>query len=118
MKRFVIALIMCISGMLAYSEGALSIKDGNMISGHIIEDGSEENIPYASILIVETGNGTMSNEQGQFEFRDLPAGKYTLRVSAVGYSTATKEVVVSREYTTVVHFKELARSLYPSSSQR
>ena len=105
MKRFVIALIMCISGMLAYSEGALSIKDGNMISGHIIEDGSEENIPYASILIVETGNGTMSNEQGQFEFRDLPAGKYTLRVSAVGYTTATKEVVVSREYTTVVHFK-------------
>lgn len=105
MKRFVIALIMCISGMLAYSEGAPSIKDGNMISGHIIEDGSEENIPYASILIVETGNGTMSNEQGQFEFRDLPAGKYTLRVSAVGYTTATKEVVVSREYTTVVHFK-------------
>lgn len=91
--------------MLAYSEGAPSIKDGNMISGHIIEDGSEENIPYASILIVETGNGTMSNEQGQFEFRDLPAGKYTLRVSAVGYTTATKEVVVSREYTTVVHFK-------------
>lgn len=105
MKRFVIALIMCISGMFAYSEGAPSIKDGNMISGHIIEDGSEENIPYASILIVETGNGTMSNEQGQFEFRDLPAGKYTLRVSAVGYTTATKEVVVSREYTTVVHFK-------------
>ena len=105
MKRFVITLIMCISGMLAYSEGAHSIKDGNMISGHIIEDGSEENIPYASILIVETGNGTMSNEQGQFEFRDLPAGKYTLRVSAVGYTTATKEVVVSREYTTVVHFK-------------
>lgn len=91
--------------MFAYSEGAPSIKDGNMISGHIIEDGSEENIPYASILIVETGNGTMSNEQGQFEFRDLPAGKYTLRVSAVGYTTATKEVVVSREYTTVVHFK-------------
>ena len=73
--------------------------------GHVIVDVTEENIPFASIYIEETGDGTMSNEDGQFEFRNLPAGKYNLRVSAVGYTTVTKEVLVSKEFTSVVHFK-------------
>ena len=81
------------------------IKEGNMIMGHVIEFTTEDNIPYASIYIEETGDGAVSNEQGQFEFRNLAAGKYRLRVSAVGYTTVTKEVVVSKEFTTVIHFK-------------
>lgn len=28
------------------------IKEGNMISGHVIVKGTEENIPYATILVV------------------------------------------------------------------
>ena len=81
------------------------VKEGNMISGHVIEADTESDIPYANVLILETGEGTSSNEQGQFEFRKLKAGKYTLRVSAIGYITQTKEVTVSKEFTTVVHFK-------------
>lgn len=61
------------------------IREGNMISGHVLVKGSEENIPYATVLIVGSGQGTVSNEEGQFEFKNLPTGKYTLRVSAVGY---------------------------------
>ena len=37
-----------------------------MISGHVIVKGTEENIPYATILIKENGQGTVSNEEGQF----------------------------------------------------
>ena len=59
------------------------IKEGNKISGHVIEHDTEENIAFASILIIETGEGTMSNEQGQFVFNDLAPGKYTLRASAI-----------------------------------
>lgn len=98
-----------LSGMQAGSLGG--IKEGNMISGHVIEDGTEENIPFASIIILETGEGTSSNEQGQFEFRKLRSGKYTLRVSAMGYTTMTKEVTVSKEFTAVVHFKLKQESL-------
>ena len=47
-----------------------------MISGHVIVKGTEENIPYATILIKENGQGTVSNEEGQFEFRKLPAGNH------------------------------------------
>ncbi|MBQ8337100.1 MAG: TonB-dependent receptor [Bacteroidaceae bacterium] len=89
----------------AVQANAMDIKEGNKISGHVIEDATEDNIAFASVLIVETGNGTMSNEQGQFEFSSLTPGKYTLRVSAVGYHTQTKEVIVSKDYTAVIHFK-------------
>ena len=81
------------------------IKEGNKISGHIIEHDTEENIAFASILIIETGEGTMSNEQGQFVFNDLAPGKYTLRASAIGYQDAIKEVTVNKDYTAVMHFK-------------
>ena len=81
------------------------IKEGNMISGHVIEKGTEVNIPYATILIVGTDMGTVSNEEGQFQFRNLKEGKYTLRVSAVGYKTQTKEVLVNKNFTAVLHFQ-------------
>ena len=51
------------------------IKEGNMISGHVVEKYSEENIPYATILLVGTDLGTTSNEEGQFAFRNLKPGK-------------------------------------------
>ena len=106
MKKIVLLftlIMVLISGLQAAVNSG--IKEGNMISGHVIEDGTEENIPYANVLILETGEGTSSNEQGQFEFRKLRAGKYTLRVSAMGYTTMTKEITVSKEFTAVVHFK-------------
>lgn len=106
MKRVFFIFIInfyCLTSLFAYT--ATGIKEGNMIKGHVIVDATEENIPFATIYIEETGDGTMSNEEGQFEFRNLPAGKYNLRVSAVGFTTVTKEVMVSKEFTSVVHFK-------------
>ena len=76
-----------------------------MISGHVLVKGSEENIPYATVLIVGSGQGTVSNEEGQFEFKNLPAGKYTLRVSAVGYKTQEKEIEVNKDFTAVEQFQ-------------
>lgn len=105
MKRIFYILILLATISLTGKANNETIREGNRISGHVIEDTSEENIAYASVLIVETGEGTMSNESGQFVFSGLAPGKYTLRVSAVGYTTSTKEVVVSKDYTAVIHFK-------------
>ena len=80
------------------------VKHGNTIRGHVIEKYSEEHLPYAAILIVETGAGAVSDESGHFRFKDIPAGTYTLRVQLLGYATQEKQVTVSKEYTTDVHF--------------
>ncbi|MBQ4038794.1 MAG: carboxypeptidase-like regulatory domain-containing protein, partial [Bacteroidaceae bacterium] len=93
------------------SHETTDIKKGCYISGHVIEKKSEENIPFANIYIIETKQGTVSNEAGQFEFKNMTPGEYTLRVSAMGYRTETKKVTVSKEYATVVHFEMLDESL-------
>lgn len=103
MKQYILALVLAVvSASVAFAVNP--IKEGNMISGHVIVKGTEENIPYATVLIIGSGQGTVSNEEGQFEFRKLPAGKYKLRVSAVGYKTQEKEVTVSKDFTAVIHF--------------
>lgn len=81
------------------------IKEGNMIAGHVIVKGTEEGIPFATVMILGTNRGAVSNEEGQFEFRKLAAGKYTLRVQAMGYKTQEKTITVSAEATSVVHFQ-------------
>lgn len=81
------------------------IKEGNMIAGHVIVKGTEESIPFATVMILGTNRGAVSNEEGQFEFRKLAAGKYTLRVQVMGYKTQEKTITVSAEAMSVVHFQ-------------
>ena len=104
MKHILLLLLATVISVL--SAGASNpIKEGYTISGHVIVKGSEENIAYANVYIIENSMGTVSNEEGQFSFKNLPEGKYTLRVSAVGYKTQTKEVIVHADYTALIHFQ-------------
>lgn len=103
MRRVLFAALMLVTSC-CFLFASSPIKEGHMISGHVIEKETEEDIPYATILIVGTNQGTVSNEAGQFQFRNLAEGTYKLRVSAVGYKTLEKEVIVHKDYTAVIHF--------------
>lgn len=97
---------MLVLACVSMSSYALNpIKEGNMIAGHVIVKGTEESIPFATVMILGTNRGAVSNEEGQFEFRKLAAGKYTLRVQVMGYKTQEKTITVSAEATSVVHFQ-------------
>lgn len=103
MKYYIIVLLLVGLGMSTHAVNP--IREGNMIAGHVIVKGSEESIPFATVQIVGHSGGTLSNDDGQFEFRKLPEGKYTLRVQAMGYKTQEKTVTVSKEFTAVIHFQ-------------
>ncbi|MBE6302366.1 MAG: TonB-dependent receptor [Bacteroidales bacterium] len=113
MRIFVTIFILSIlwGGVVYATNNNPEIKKGGFISGHVIEKGTEENVPFANIFIVETKQGTTSNETGHFEFKNMRPGKYTLRVSAMGYQTQSKMVAVSKDYATVVHFELVDESL-------
>ena len=51
-------------------------------------------LPGATISVRNTFKGTVSGVGGGYQLRNLPAGKYVLQVSFIGYETATKEVEV------------------------
>uniref|UniRef100_UPI0035652A3A TonB-dependent receptor n=1 Tax=Bacteroides fragilis TaxID=817 RepID=UPI0035652A3A len=103
MKNYIVMLVLACVSMSLYAVNP--IKEGNMIAGHVIVKGTEESIPFATIMILGTNRGAVSNEEGQFEFRKLAAGKYTLRVQIMGYKTQEKTITVSAEATSVVHFQ-------------
>lgn len=103
MKNYIVMLVLACVSMSLYAVNP--IKEGNMIAGHVIVKGTEESIPFATIMILGTNRGAVSNEEGQFEFRKLAAGKYTLRVQVMGYKTQEKTITVSAEATSVVHFQ-------------
>ena len=96
---------MCLSATLSlYAGDVKPVREGNTIAGHVIEKGTENSLPYATILIVETGRGTVSNENGDFIFTDIPEGIYTLRAQLLGYGTQEKKVTVSKEFAVDIHF--------------
>lgn len=106
MKQYILLLVLMVmgAGINAYAEDVNPVKEGNVISGHVIEKSTENSLPYAAVLIVETGQGAVSNEDGEFRFKKIPAGKYTLRVQLLGYETQEKKVTVSNDFTVDVHF--------------
>ena len=107
MKRYTLLYIvgvLCTFMNLSWAYASNPVKEGNVITGHVIEKGSEAGIAYATVLIVETGKGTVTNDEGYFRFKDIPAGEYTLKVQMMGYTTQTKKVTVSKEFTVDMHF--------------
>ena len=61
-------------------------------------------MPYATVLFVETGVGTVTDAGGYFRFKKLPAGEYTLKVQIMGYTTQVKKVTVSKDFVVDMHF--------------
>lgn len=64
---------------IVYNNNNQPVKEGNVIAGHVIEKGSEQGIPYAAVLIVESGEGTVTDAEGYFRFKKVPEGSIRLR---------------------------------------
>ena len=70
------------------------------ITGTIFDGDFNEPLPFANIIIQETGEGVTSDFDGKYSF-ELPKGIYTLKFSFVGYETKIiSEInVQGQEYT-------------------
>ena len=106
MKKLILSLVLLVlsTAIPVYAIEVDPAKDGNTIKGHIIEKNTEEDLPFATILIVETGQGMAADDTGHFTFKNIPAGEYTLRVQLVGFLTQEKKVTVSNEFGVSLHF--------------
>lgn len=82
--------------LLFMSHIALLANANYTISGTIKDAKSGENLIGATVVIAnQTGLGTFTNEYGYYSLQ-IPQGTYTLRISYLGYTTITQEVVVSK----------------------
>lgn len=57
------------------------------ISGKIVEDGTREPLFMATVVVKELGLWSVTDERGEFKITNIPAGKYTVEFSNLGYET-------------------------------
>ncbi|WP_257668717.1 TonB-dependent receptor [Parapedobacter tibetensis] len=69
-------------------------KGSGTLKGRIVEFETSQPLPGASVLIVKLKKGAQSDENGYYHLTGIPAGKYTLQVSFVSYTTESVSVSV------------------------
>src|SRR6185503_1881163 len=74
-------------------------QDHGSIRGIVLDQDFEVPLPGASILIVETGQASSTNDEGNYVFAQVAPGKYTLVFSKEGYTRLVRadvDVVAGR----------------------
>ncbi|OAN62268.1 TonB-dependent receptor [Sphingomonas sp. TDK1] len=64
------------------------------ISGHLMRDQGGRSLAGALVRIVQTGQTTTADDNGDFRFDDLAPGTYTVEISFLGFETRTQTVLV------------------------
>jgi len=78
-------------------------KGNSVIKGIVKDANTNEALIGATVIIQETTLGAVSGLDGDFIIKNVPAGKHTLRFSAIGYKNITKIVETSPNNTEVVN---------------
>ncbi|TSA27620.1 MAG: hypothetical protein D4R67_05770 [Bacteroidetes bacterium] len=75
--------------------------DANII-GHV--KCGDDHLPFVSIVLKGTSNGTTTDETGHYQLVNLPEGKYILRAQIIGYTPQEKEIELKENQSLEVNF--------------
>ena len=96
MKNIILYLILSNMAFVAYSQQInFSGKVSNIRS---------QPVPNATVYLLNTNRGTLTNADGSFSFKNLPAGKYLAEISSIGYSTLNQEIIVNKSSESGIKF--------------
>ncbi len=66
----------------------------NTIKGTVAEANTNEKLAYVNIYIPSLEKGTSTNDNGHFLLENLPAGKYNILFSMIGYETKSIQIMI------------------------
>ena len=66
------------------------------VAGIVTDAETGRPVEFASVLLGESGQWAISNEQGAFQLKNVPAGQATLTVQCLGYEKRTLNVILQR----------------------
>lgn len=89
--------LLCLLCAMFIASPAFSINEPlSAIKGTVLTgDGSPA--AFVAVQIKEKNRGTLTNEKGEFLFKRMHPGHYTLQVMLIGYKVVTKEVDVVQD---------------------
>ncbi len=99
MMKKLLLLVLLIAGNIV----AIAQQSG-VISGKITETEGNFSLPGATIKLNVGNKYTISNQNGDFEFLNVPEGTYQIEVTYIGYQKQTKDVTVEAGKNTSINF--------------
>ena len=100
---FLLTVILTLLFVKSGNTQSLSEQTG-VIKGKTLLVDSDIPIPGVSVYLQDTNIGAASNGNGNFIIKNVPAGKYTLIASAIGYYTLTEQVIVKENEAVFINF--------------
>ena len=87
----VVACILALSPLTPDTASASAGKNDTVIKGVVRDSESGEPIPFATISIVNTDRGTVTNEAGEFKIYLHPSDSL-IKVSAIGFNSRKQQI--------------------------
>ena len=75
------------------------------IKGTVIDSVSKDILQGANIILIGSGFGTATEKEGKFTLHNIPPGKYSVKVSFVGYKAKEFEVILTANRTLEILIK-------------
>ena len=91
--------------LLALSASAITWSQSGVIAGEVTDSYDGFALPGASLYIEDSNRYTISEQNGSYQFLDVPEGSYTVYVEYIGYMTEFGEVVVESGKTARLNFQ-------------
>ncbi len=89
-KQYFCAICLCLASV--YSLCQDTTRTTSNISGTVIAEGMP--LELAAVGLLKTPFASITDSAGHFEIKNIPSGKYQLRVSFVGYENFQTEVLI------------------------
>ncbi len=72
-------------------------QGSNRISGIVEDKDSKERIPLVAIQLTELERWTTSDMNGEFNFKNIPSGTYTIQASCLGFEKYERVITISKD---------------------
>ena len=81
--------------VLLLPAGAHGQSPATTISGVVVDQAAGAGIPGVQVTIVGTNVGAMTNDQGRYLMRGVPAGQVTIRALRIGYEETKQTLTIA-----------------------
>jgi len=105
MYKYIILLLLGLeTSVCGAAPAGLNPTDAN-IYGHVVDKHTREHLPFMTVALRGTTIGAATDATGHYFLRNLPEGKFTVVVTAVGYKMQEREVVLKKGRTLELNFE-------------
>ncbi len=100
-----LATVVAIGGLAAGGAPVLAAQETGTVQGRVADAVTQRPLEAVQVFVPGAGVGTLTNAQGAYLLRGVPAGERAIRVQLIGYSQLERTVTIPPGATVTVDFE-------------